>query len=317
MKKRILTLTMALALCLGLAAPAFAEEDEMNELPYGVWVVEEDKFVGIDIQGPQVTAFLEGAELDRTPVEVKRDGRDDTSMLYRLRVEPDVRPVVGGEEGYTSGKLYVFVATYDAAAGTVSKENYDLIDALDITYDDYAVMPTYREIMETAKGFEGNAVMFEADAGLFMLELNTGSTAPAETTAPTETTAPATPAVPATGDYTAKKYDTWGHIALNNYGTYGVWRQLKKANGNKEVKADMAITLPEKLGDYTRLPEQVVAEGEKLYTVQAGDTLGKIAAATYGNASLYKAIFERNADRLKNANTIYEGQIIVLPVQPK
>lgn len=27
----------------------------------------------------------------------------------------------------------------------------------------------------------------------------------------------------------------------------------------------------------------------------------------------YKAIFERNADRLVNANTIYEGQVIVLP----
>ena len=29
----------------------------------------------------------------------------------------------------------------------------------------------------------------------------------------------------------------------------------------------------------------------------------------------YKAIFARNADRLKNANTIYEGQVIVLPVK--
>lgn len=35
------------------------------------------------------------------------------------------------------------------------------------------------------------------------------------------------------------------------------------------------------------------------------------------NSSLmkYKAIFERNADRLVNANTIYEGQVIVLPTK--
>lgn len=35
------------------------------------------------------------------------------------------------------------------------------------------------------------------------------------------------------------------------------------------------------------------------------------------NSSLmkYKAIFERNADRLVNANTIYEGQVIVLPAK--
>ena len=29
----------------------------------------------------------------------------------------------------------------------------------------------------------------------------------------------------------------------------------------------------------------------------------------------YKAIFERNADRLVNANIIYEGQVIVLPAK--
>ena len=31
----------------------------------------------------------------------------------------------------------------------------------------------------------------------------------------------------------------------------------------------------------------------------------------------YKAIFERNADRLVNANAIYEGQVIVLPAKHK
>ena len=43
-----------------------------------------------------------------------------------------------------------------------------------------------------------------------------------------------------------------------------------------------------------------------------GDTLGAIAKATYGDAMKYKAIFARNADHLVNANTIYEGQVIVL-----
>ena len=57
------------------------------------------------------------------------------------------------------------------------------------------------------------------------------------------------------------------------------------------------------------------ADGETLYTVKAGDTLGAIAKATYGDLMKYKAIFERNADRLVNANTIYEGQVIVLPAK--
>lgn len=50
-------------------------------------------------------------------------------------------------------------------------------------------------------------------------------------------------------------------------------------------------------------------------TVKKGGTLGKIAAAEYGKAAEYKALFERNADRLKNANAIYEGQVIVLPAK--
>ena len=57
------------------------------------------------------------------------------------------------------------------------------------------------------------------------------------------------------------------------------------------------------------------ADGETLYTVKAGDTLGAIAKAAYGDLMKYKAIFERNADRLANANTIYEGQVIVLPAK--
>ena len=36
---------------------------------------------------------------------------------------------------------------------------------------------------------------------------------------------------------------------------------------------------------------------------------------TDGDLMMYKAIFERNADRLVNANTIYEGQVIVLPAK--
>lgn len=41
--------------------------------------------------------------------------------------------------------------------------------------------------------------------------------------------------------------------------------------------------------------------------------MSAIAKAVYGDVMKYKAIYERNSDRLKNANTIYVGQIIVLP----
>lgn len=147
-------------------------------------------------------------------------------------------------------------------------------------------------------------------------------TAPAQPTAPTQPTAPAQPAAPtqpaapaAAGSYTVKKGDTYGTIALNNYGTYGVWSELYKANKGAKLTEGATLVLPETLGKVARINAPAAASGETLYTVKAGDTLGAIAKATYGDVMKYKTIFERNADRLVNANTIYEGQVIVLPVK--
>ena len=150
-------------------------------------------------------------------------------------------------------------------------------------------------------------------------------TAPAQPTAPTQPTAPAQPAAPAqpeqpaapaaAGSYAVKKGDTYGTIALNNYGTYGVWSELYKVNKGAKLTEGATLVLPETLGKVGRIAAPAAVDGEMLYTVKAGDTLGAIAKATYGDVMKYKTIFERNADRLVNANTIYEGQVIVLPAK--
>jgi len=49
------------------------------------------------------------------------------------------------------------------------------------------------------------------------------------------------------------------------------------------------------------------------YTVQSGDTLGKIAQAHYGNAGKYMAIFEANQPMLTDPNKIYPGQQLRIP----
>ena len=49
------------------------------------------------------------------------------------------------------------------------------------------------------------------------------------------------------------------------------------------------------------------------YTVQKGDTLSKIAAATLGEARRYPEIFEANKPMLKDANHIYPGQVLRIP----
>lgn len=113
--------------------------------------------------------------------------------------------------------------------------------------------------------------------------------------------------------YTVKQYDTWGHIALNYYGTYEAWTALAKVNNYAKLTKGTKIVLPEVLGKYTRLSAPVCSNNEILYTVKAGDTLGDIAVLYYGNINMYKAIYQRNSDRIRNINTIYEGQVIVLP----
>ena len=172
-------------------------------------------------------------------------------------------------------------------------------------------------VLENAPGSEN----FNSDSS----EQSTEPTTPTEPTQPTEPATPDQPeqpdqpdqpAVPdAPGTYTVKRGDTWGSICTNFYGTNAQRYALMNANKNVKLKEGTVITLPEKLGKDTLIPAPAAAEGEKLYTVKAGDTLGKIAAAEYGRAGEYQAIFERNADRLKNANTIYEGQVIVLPAR--
>ncbi len=53
----------------------------------------------------------------------------------------------------------------------------------------------------------------------------------------------------------------------------------------------------------------------KFYTVVKGDTLSKIAKEYYGNANKYPQIFEANKPMLKDANLIYPGQVLRIPMQ--
>jgi nucleoid-associated protein YgaU len=55
------------------------------------------------------------------------------------------------------------------------------------------------------------------------------------------------------------------------------------------------------------------AGASTFYTVQAGDTLGKIAHQHYGSAGKYTVIFEANQPMLKDPDKIYPGQSLRIP----
>jgi nucleoid-associated protein YgaU len=49
------------------------------------------------------------------------------------------------------------------------------------------------------------------------------------------------------------------------------------------------------------------------YTIKSGDSLSKIAKQYYGNAADWDKIYKANKDKIKDPNTIFPGQKIVIP----
>jgi len=52
----------------------------------------------------------------------------------------------------------------------------------------------------------------------------------------------------------------------------------------------------------------------KTYTIAGGDSLSKIAKREYGDANAWKRILEANKDVIKDANKIFPGQKIKIPL---
>ena len=142
---------------------------------------------------------------------------------------------------------------------------------------------------------------------------------PVDPEPPVEPEQPSVTTPEGTVTYTVQQGDTLGFITTNYYGNNAQRNALYRANAdafaatNGQLRPGMTLVIPETLGGVERLSYPVAGDGETLYTVKAGYTLSKIAQSVYGDMWRYQDIFERNSDRLKNANTIYEGQVIVLP----
>lgn len=288
--KKFLSLSLALILCVALSVPAFAANytsytwsDEYTTMKFDAAAVATETIKAWDYDSEEYT----------------------NQNVTMITVKPGSSVTVTGDSMFTLSEL-----TEDGYG-----EDYMGAEIKTGAVDDIFT------------NFPAGA-LFVVEYGKTYIKLggvDEQPTAPAQPTAPTQPTAPARPAAPAqpeqpaapaaAGTYTVKKGDTYGTIALNNYGTYGVWGELYKANKGAKLTEGATLVLPETLGKVARINAPVAASGETLYTVKAGDTLGAIAKATYGDVMKYKTIFERNADRLVNANTIYEGQVIVLPAK--
>ena len=315
--KKALSLTLALVMSLAMAVPAFAAPiTAYGGDNFPVYISDGSKEGQLTYKGTDGLTYTRdlyqvpvGATLSLDSMSVELA----TTFVYRFSQDASGNLQMGsssapGTPQFTNGSI-----TFGAGL-----EGYWYISVGAIFFDGFIIKVgggTSTTPTEPEKPTEPTTPVEP--------EKPTEPTTPVEPEKPTEPTTPVEPVKPpviapnpgAAGTYTVKKGDTWSSICTNFYGTNAQRYTLMKANKGVSLKEGAVITLPEKLGKDTLIPAPTPAAGEKLYTVQAGDTLGKIAAAEYGQTSQYKAIFERNADRLKNSNSIYEGQVIVLPAK--
>jgi nucleoid-associated protein YgaU len=84
-----------------------------------------------------------------------------------------------------------------------------------------------------------------------------------------------------------------------------IWNAIKTIpDWQKEVIANITVT-----GAPAGTTNQL-----RTHTVQAGETLSKIAKDELGSASAYMKIFEANKDQLQDPNMIKPGQVLRIPV---
>jgi nucleoid-associated protein YgaU len=88
-----------------------------------------------------------------------------------------------------------------------------------------------------------------------------------------------------------------------------IWNAIKTIpTWQRDIVAEIQVTGRPGGGTAT-----ATATAAKTYTVQAGDTLSKIAKEHLGNAGAYMKIFDLNKDQLSDPDKIKPGQVLRLP----
>jgi nucleoid-associated protein YgaU len=88
-----------------------------------------------------------------------------------------------------------------------------------------------------------------------------------------------------------------------------IWNAIKTIpTWQRDIVAEIKVTGGPGGGTAT-----ATATAAKTYTVQAGDTLSKIAKEHLGNAGAYMKIFDLNKDQLSDPDKIKPGQVLRLP----
>lgn len=120
--------------------------------------------------------------------------------------------------------------------------------------------------------------------------------------------------------YTVQEGDDLWKISEKVYGSGYNGYDIAKANNITDpnlLVAGQILKIPEitpqppTVGETSSISTTKVTFTGKYYTVKAGDDLGKIAEAVYGDPEAWKRIVEAN--KLIDPNSIHEGNVLIIP----
>jgi nucleoid-associated protein YgaU len=94
-----------------------------------------------------------------------------------------------------------------------------------------------------------------------------------------------------------------------------VWDQIKLIDaGYSDLICDLSVSESQPApATMTAGAATSGGQGQRHYTVKAGDTLSKISRQFYGDANQYTKIFNANRSILRDPNTISPGQELLIP----
>ena len=95
-------------------------------------------------------------------------------------------------------------------------------------------------------------------------------------------------------------------------GNYDLIYEVNRAIDQFKATPQYADLMREYLSSSSEVFMKPVA-GRKTYTVKAGDTLTRIAAAQLGDLARWKEIWDLNRDRVANENLIYPRLVLLMP----
>lgn len=147
---------------------------------------------------------------------------------------------------------------------------------------------------------------------------------------PTERPAVGGVVAPEFDDYVVRSGDNFERIALRVYGTRRHAMAIARSNpllDPRKLRAGQTIRVPrdpaniqgQPVDDGSDSGDEPVATGPAPtieYTVQSGDSLGKIARSFYGSITYVDFLYQANRDRLASKDDLRLGQVLLIPPLP-